>query len=830
MVEKLSNPFDMNISYSWLKKYLDFDMTATEVGEALTSIGLEVGSVEEQETIRGGLKGLVIGKVLTCREHTNSDHLHVTTVDLGPAVTPDGPVQIVCGAPNIAAGQTVVVATIGTTLYSGEESFTIKKGKIRGEESYGMICSADEIGVGGDHSGIMVLPDDIQAGTPAADYFDVKSDYIIEVDITPNRVDATSHYGVARDLYAYLSSRDIPCTLTRPETTPVSGDGEPVRLTVDAEDAVIRYSGVVIRGLKVQESPAWLKDVLAVIGQKSVNNVVDVSNYVLHEIGQPLHTFDLRQIEGEEIVVRLARAGEKIETLDHLTHELMERDLVICDRHKPLCLAGVMGGVGSGVTSDTTDIFLEVATFHPTYVRKSARRHGMNTDSSFRFERGLDPNDVPYALERAVGLITEVAGGEVSSHVYDHYPSPVGPYEVSLTYAKLNSLIGVEIPRAHVRKILSALEMEIRSETEDELQLLVPRYRYDVTRDVDVIEDILRIYGYNNIPMPTFFTSSITTKSVTDRSIRLQQKVSEQLVGAGFFEILNNSISTERYYTMDEERQASVRLLNPLSNDLSTLRMTLVHGGLEAVERNTKRQVRNLRLFEFGNVYRRVSEDEKTALSGFGENYRLGLWMTGDKLTDHWDRATRDISIFEMKATVYNILTRLGVKVTELEYTSVVDDPYFAKAEVITLRRGAEVCRWGLLSEEVMSKHDIDIPVFYAELAWDEIIGRVLGRIPKIVPIPKYPSVRRDFALLLDRSVPFSDVERVAYGAERKLLRSVTLFDVYEDARHLPAGKKSYAVAFELRDDDKTLDDKTIDKTMKRIFEALGKELNAELR
>lgn len=820
----------MNISYSWLKKYLDFDMTAHEIGEVLTSIGLEVGGVDEHETIRGGLRGLVIGKVLTCREHTNSDHLHVTTVDLGVEYTPDGPIQIVCGAPNISAGQTVVVATVGTTLYSGDESFTIKKGKIRGEESLGMICSADEIGVGSDHSGIMVLPDDIPAGTPAAEYFNVQSDYVIEVDITPNRVDATSHYGVARDLYAYLAAREIPCTLRRPEASEVRGTGEPVQLTVDAPEAVIRYSGVVITGLKVQESPEWLKNALQIIGQKSINNVVDVSNYILQAVGQPLHTFDLRQIKGDEVVVRMARAGETLETLDHTTHELTEHDLVICDHDRPLCLAGVMGGVSSGVTEDTTDIFLEVATFHPTYVRKSARRHGLSTDSSFRFERGLDPNDVPYALQRAVALITEIAGGQVASKVYDYYPKPVGRYEVTLTYHKLNTLIGIEIPREQVRRILVALDIQVQAESADELRLLVPRYRYDVTRDVDVIEDILRIYGYNNIPMPTFFTSSITTKSVTDQSIRLQQKVSEQLVGAGFFEILNNSLSMERYYTRDEEQKASVRLLNPLSNDLSTLRMTLVHGGLEVIEHNIKRQVRNLRLFEYGNVYRRVCEGEDTALKGFRENYRLGVWITGDKLTDNWDRATRQVSIFEMKATVYNLLTRLGVRVTELCHETVEDDPYFTKAEVLTLRGGGEICRWGMLSEGTISKHDIEIPVYYAELEWAEIMNRILGRTPKITQIPKYPSVRRDFALLIDKSMPFSEIERVAYSAERKLLRSITLFDVYEDPKHLPAGKKSYAVAFELRNDEKTLDDQSIEKTMNRIFDALKRELSAELR
>ncbi len=820
----------MNVSYSWLKKYIDTDLSPQEIGAILTSTGLEVGTVTEHLSIKGGLKGIVIGKVKTCIPHPNSDHLSITTVDLGPELTPDGPIQIVCGAPNVATGQTVPVATIGTVLYSGEESFTIKKGRIRGEESYGMICAADEIGVGSGHDGIMVLPDDLPAGLPAAEYFEVKEDAIIEVDITPNRIDGASHYGVARDLYAYLSTHSYETQLHKPKVSTIKGTGEPIKITVESPEACIRYTGVVIKGVKVGESPDWLRGALELIGQKSVNNVVDVTNYILQEIGQPLHTFDLATIRGGSVHVRLAKKGEKIVTLDHTEQELNEADLCICDDHGPMCIAGVMGGIDSGVTDKTTDLFLECATFHPTYIRKTARRHGMNTDASFRYERGLDPEVVPYALARAVDLIQEVAGGQVASNVYDYYPNVLGPYEVELSLSKTNRLIGVEISKEKILQILNALEIEVTEDRGDALSLKVPRYRYDVTRDVDVIEDILRIYGYNEVPITNTLTSTISPEGYTDKSMRLQQVISEQLVGSGFNEILNNSLSKAEYYQSDEESKHSIRLLNPLSADLSTLRMSMVHGGLETVEYNLKRKATNLRLFEFGNTYRKADECASQPLKGYEETYTLALWMTGDDLSDNWCTYGKKQTPYELSAVLDNILRRIGLSSGEYKATQIEDTSFFEKGVELTLKGGKKIGRWGVISHSMLELHDINTPVFYAEVLWNNLLERVLDRTPKIKDIPRFPAVRRDFALVLDSHIPFSEVDRVAREAERKLLQNVVLFDVYEDKRHLPEGKKSYAVAFTLLDTDQTLSDKVIDKTMNKIYSALNRELGAELR
>lgn len=820
----------MNISYGWLKKYIDTDLSPQEVGDILTSIGLEVGTVTEHQSIKGGLAGIVIGKVKTCIPHPNSDHLKITTVDLGSKHTPDGPIQIVCGAPNVAAGQTVPVATIGTVLYDGDESFTIKKGRIRGEESFGMICAADEIGVGTNHDGIMVLPNDLPVGMPAAEYFDVKQDAIIEIDITANRIDATSHYGVARDLYAYLTTHGHKTQLHKPEVFSVEGSGEPIKLTVESPEACFRYSGVVIKGVKVTQSPKWLSDALELIGQKSINNVVDISNYVLQEIGQPLHTFDLSKIEGDHIHVRFARKDEKIVTLDHTEQELNEADLCICNDSEPMCIAGVMGGIDSSVTEETTDIFLECATFHPTYVRKTARRHGMNTDASFRYERGLDPEAVPYALARAVDLITQVAGGEVASRIYDYYPEPQGPFEVELSLQKVTNLIGIEISREKILEILDALEMKVVNEKDGILSLQVPRYRYDVTRDVDVIEDILRIYGYNEVPISNVISSSISPVTYTDKSIRMQQVISEQLVGAGFNEILNNSLSKAEYYQSEEDEKAAVKLLNPLSADLSTLRMSMVHGGLETIEYNLNRKANSLRLFEFGNIYRKAKESPSQQLRGYEETYTLALWMTGDELADNWSTPGKKQTPYELSAVLQNILGRSGLDRREYEITQEIDTPLFEKGEKITLKGGKTIGRWGVLSESLLNLHDIDTPVFYAEFLWDNLLKRVIDRTPKIKDVPRFPAVRRDFALVLDTHTTFSEVERVARSVEDKILQDVVLFDVYEDSSHLPEGKKSYAVAFTLQDPTKTLSDKVIDKTMKKIYSALEKELGAELR
>lgn len=817
----------MNISFSWLKKYLDFDLAPDEISKVLTSIGLEVGGVEERESVRGGLRGLVIGHVLTCVEHPNSDHLQVTTVDIGSGE----PLQIVCGAPNIAAGQTVVVATVGTVLYDGNESFSIKKGKIRGEESMGMICSAKEIGLSSDHSGIMVLEEGVKPGTPAADYFGITSDYVLEVDITPNRVDATSHYGVARDLYAYLKTHGYQVNLRKPELPKVETTGdEPIVLHLDAPVAALRYMGVVIKGMKVTESPKWLREALETIGQRSINSVVDAANYVLFELGQPLHTFDLSKIDGDEIHVRLATEGEQMIALDGTELKLTDKDLVIADATKPLCLAGVMGGAGSGVTMETTEMFLEVATFHPTYIRKSAKRHGFNTDASFRYERGLDPAQLSEAMQRAVALITELTGGKVASRIYDEYPAEQKPYEVSLSLEKLHQLTGLNIPEPKVLEILEVLEIRVVDNKGGQLDLLVPRYRFDVTRDIDVIEDILRIYGYNEFPEDHNLRSTISVKSPTDISVVMQRRISEQLTGAGFNEILNNSLSSANYYREEIASGKAVQVMNPLSQDLSTMRMTLLHGGLEVVNFNLNRQAHGLRLYEFGNTYRRAEKGEKIILEGYKESYRLGIWMTGDTQVTHWARQEYKASAFELKAVMLNVLRRMGLMESELYIERADDTTGFEAAERIALKGGNTIVTWGLVSQEVLKLHDIDTPVYFAELEWQPIMDRVLRKELKVKSIARFPMVKRDFALLIDKHVTFADVESTARKVGGKLLKTITLFDVYEDPKHLPEGKKSYAVAFGLQDAEQTLSDKVIEKTMNKIYEALNKQLGATLR
>lgn len=821
----------MNISYSWLKQYVDFDLSPDEVGEILTSIGLEVAGIEEHESVRGGLKGLVVGKVLTCVEHENSDHLHVTTVELGEKYSPIAPLQIVCGAPNIAAGQNVVVATIGTTLYSGNESFVIKKGKIRGEVSEGMICSEVEIGVGSDSSGIMVLPSDVPAGTLAKDYFEVSSDYIIEVDITPNRVDATSHYGVARDLYAYLRTHGYKTALKKPEIPEVEVcNDDPITVSLLAPEACVRYSGIVIKDMKVAESPKWLKNALELIGQKSINNVVDVANFVLFELGQPLHTFDLDKIEGGEIQVRLAREGEVMTALDGEQVELTGKDLVIADGKKPMCLAGVMGGIDSGVTLESKNMFLEVATFDPTFIRKSARRHGFNTDASFRFERGLDPEQLDDALRRAVALITEVTGGRIASRIYNEYPKHKGAYKIDLPIGKVHSLTGLEIPESKILEILDALEIKVVDHRDGLLKLEVPRYRFDVTRDIDVIEDILRIYGYNEFPESTQLSSTISVNTPTDVSMQVQRNISEQLIGAGFNEILNNSLSKAMYYAAEINENKAVRVMNPLSSDLSVMRMTLLHGGLEVIHFNLNRQANNLRLFEFGNCYRRAEVGEKSPLEGYVEQFRLALWMTGDEAPMHWERKKYTASPFELKATLINVLSRMGLSQSELLLEKEELNGNYEVAERLSLRGGGLVAKWGLVHSDLLKVHDIDVPVFYAEIEWNEVMNRVLHRDVKVTQVPRFFAVKRDFALLVDKRVTFSEIEREARKAGGKLLRSVVLFDVYENPKHLPEGKKSYAVNFELQDPEQTLSDKMIEKTMNKIYEALKRTLGAELR
>ena len=790
----------MNISYNWLKDYVNFDLSPEELSAALTSIGLETGGIEEVQTIKGGLNGLVIGKVLTCEEHPNSDHLHITTVDLGESE----PVQIVCGAANVAAGQYVVVATLGTVLYSGEESFTIKKSKIRGVESFGMICAEDEIGIGTSHDGIIVLPGEVKPGTLAKDYYNIKSDYVLEVDITPNRIDAASHYGVARDLAAYLTQRGKDAGLHRPSVNDFAIDRKEGGIDVDVanHEACIRYSGVTMRNVKVAESPDWLKQRLSAIGLRPINNVVDITNYILHATGQPLHCFDLNRIAGGKVIVKPAVEGEKFVTLDEVERTLTSNDLMICNEKESMCIAGVFGGLKSGVTNDTTDIFLESACFNPTWVRKTARRQGLNTDSSFRFERGLDPNNTMYVLKRAALLIQELAGGKITGAVQDVYPAVAEPYTVEVTYEKINTLIGKDIPVETVKSILASLEMEIVSETAEGLTLHVPVYRIDVQRDVDVIEDILRIYGYNNVEFSDNVKSNLSYQTPTDRSWKLQNLISEQLCGCGFNEIMNNSLTRSAYYTdLSVYPEAHcVMLMNPLSADLNCMRQTLLFGGLESIEYNMKRKKGNIRFYEFGNCYDYNIDNKKEdeTLAQFSEDYRLGIWVAGNRVENNWAHPDEKSSVYELKAYVENILVRLGVDMKRVIFGNLTNDIYSSGLS-ITTGSGRQLGTMGIVSKKLRKMLDIDMEVYYAELSWTQLMKEIKKAKVTFSEISKFPAVKRDLALLLDKSVQFSEVEKIAKDSDRKLLKEVSLFDVYE-GKNLPAGKKSYAVSFFMQD------------------------------
>ena len=820
----------MNISYNWLKDYLDFDLQPDEVAAALTSIGLETGGVEEVQTIKGGLEGLVIGEVLTCEEHPNSDHLHITTVNVGGAE----PLQIVCGAPNVAAGQKVVVAVNGTKLYDGDECFTIKRSKIRGVESNGMICAEDEIGIGTDHAGIIVLPADAVVGTPAKEYYNVKSDYVLEVDITPNRVDATSHFGVARDLAAYLKQNGKPANLKRPSVDAFKIDDEvpAIEVVVENKEACLRYSGITIKNVTVKESPEWLQNRLKVIGLRPINNVVDITNYILHGVGQPLHSFDADKIKGNKVVVRSATEGAKFVTLDGVERTLTDRDLMICNVEEPMCIAGVFGGLDSGVTEQTKNVFLESATFHPTWIRKTARRFGLNTEASFRYERGVDPNQTVEVMKRAALLIQEVAGGTITGAIQDIYPVPVAPYRVELTYDKVNTLIGKVIPVETVKSILESLEMKIVSETAEGLVIDVPVYRIDVQRDVDVIEDILRIYGYNNVEFSDNVKSNLSYQTPTDRSYKLQNLISEQLCGCGFNEILNNSLTRSAYYDNLSTYPVShcVMLMNPLSADLNCMRQTLLFGGLESVEHNAKRKNGNIRFFEFGNCYDYNIDHKKEGetLAEFSEDYRLGLWVSGSRVDNNWAHPNEKSSVYELKAYVENILVRLGVNLQKVIFGNLANDIYSAGLS-ITTSSGRQLGTMGIVSPKICKELDIETDVYYAELSWTLLMKEIKKSKVTFSEISKFPAVKRDLALLLEKNVQFAEIEKIATESERKLLKDVALFDVYE-GKNLPAGKKSYAVSFYLQDEGKTLNDKQIDAIMKKIQTNLEQKLGAQLR
>ena len=820
----------MNISYKWLKEYVDFDLTPQHVAEALTSCGLEVGGLEEVQTIRGGLKGLYVGKVLTCEPHPNSDHLHITKVDLGKGE----PQQIVCGAHNVATNQKVIVADLGCVLYDGDKEFVIKRSKLRGVESLGMICAEDEIGVGTSHDGIIVLPEDASIGMPAAEYYNLESDWVIEVDITANRSDALSHYGVARDLYAWLKQNNYQTELHKPNCDAFEVDNE--SLTIDVEvkntEACKRYACVSISNCEVKESPEWLQNKLKIVGIRPINNIVDITNYIMMAYGQPMHCFDADMVAGHKIVVTTQPEGTKFITLDGEEHSLSERDLSICNANEAMCIAGIFGGKGSGTYENTRNIVLESAYFHPTWIRKSARRHGLSTDASYRFERGIDPNGQVYALKQAAILCKELAGGQVSMQIKDVYPEPIEGSKVVLTYDYVNSLIGKEIGKDTIKSIVTSLDMKIEAENENQIEILVPAYRVDVKRPCDVVEDILRIYGYNNVEIPLQLKSTLTIPTDEDRNRKYINLISEQLVGGGFNEILNNSLTKVSYYK-DLNRyteETTVKILNPLSADLGVMRQTLLFGGLESIVRNANRKNSNLRFFEFGNCYH-YDESKKEAdklIKAYTQDQHLGLWITGKRVENSWAHPNEDASFYELKAYVENILVRLGLSLQAVTLVKGENNIFEDSISIVT-KAGKIIAELGVVAYKLTKNMGITNEVFFADIYWDNLLKAVKKHVVEYKEISKYPAVSRDLALLVDKTVEFEQIKEIAYSTEKKLLKAVELFDVYE-GKNLPEGKKSYAVNFILQDEQKTLNDKQIDSIMKKLIDNLTKRLNAELR
>ena len=816
----------MNISYKWLKEYVDFTLTPQEVCDALTSTGLEVDALEEVQSIKGGLKGLYVGQVLTCEMHPDSDHLHVTTVDLGR----DVPSQIVCGAPNVAAGQKVIVADLGCVLYDGDKEFVIKKSKLRGVESCGMICAEDEIGIGTSHAGIIVLPDDAVVGTPAAEFYHLESDWLIEVDITANRADALSHWGVARDLYAWLKQNGYETQLHRPSDDSFKVDSHdlPIDVEIVNTEACKRYACVSVTGCEVKDSPEWLKQKLTTVGLRPINNIVDITNYVMMAYGQPLHTFDADMVKGHKIVVKTMPEGTPFVTLDGEEHKLSNRDLAICNAEDPMCIAGVFGGKGSGTYETTKNVVLESAYFHPTWIRKSARRHGLSTDASFRFERGIDPNGVIYALKQAAILCKELAGGKVSMEIKDVYPEPIPNPVVTLQYRYVNQLIGKNIPVETIKSICQSLEMKVLSENAESMELEIPAYRVDVQRPCDVVEDVLRIYGYNNVEIPTQLKSSLVIKGEEDQKHKLANTVSEQLVGQGFNEILNNSLSKSAYY--EDNQDTLVRIMNPLSSDLNVMRKTLLFGGLESIAHNVNRKSANLRFFEFGNVYQFSpdKQNDENPMLAYREQNHLALWVTGKRVEGSWAHPNEDSTFFELSAHVENVLKRIGVE-QGMTVRKKSENAIFSSGITIENRSGKKLGEMGILAKNTLKVVGVDQPVYYAELNWTLLMKQIRKQKVLYTEISKYPAVSRDLALLVDQSVEFAQIEEIARQTERKLLKRIELFDVYE-GKNLPAGKKSYAVNFILQDEQKTMGDKQIEAIMNKLIANLKKQLNAELR
>ncbi|WAC02110.1 phenylalanine--tRNA ligase subunit beta [Lacinutrix neustonica] len=807
----------MKISYNWIKQFLKIDWTREQTSELLTDLGLEVEGIDTYQSVKGGLEGVIIGEVLTCIPHENADKLKVTTVNIGTET-----LQIVCGAPNVAVGQMVPVATIGTTLYTeAGEAWTIKKGKIRGEESHGMICAEDELNLGQSHEGIMVLPKDTLVGTPASSLFNIENDQVFEIGLTPNRADAMSHFGVARDLKAGFLHKDVNLELITPSVSAFNVNNRTLKIDVQVEDKALapRYCGVTISGVKVGDSPAWIQHRLKAIGLSPKNNIVDITNYVLHELGQPLHAFDAHKITGNKIEVKTLKKGTKFTTLDGIERTLHEDDLMICDAEKPLCIAGVFGGIHSGVTENTVNIFLESAYFNPVSVRKTAKRHALNTDASFRFERGIDPNITEYALKRAALLIQDIAGGEITSDIFDAYPTKIEDFQVHISFDKVTKLIGQEIPKETIKSILWSLEIKVNNVTETGLGLTIPAYRNDVQREADVIEEILRVYGYNNIETTTKLNASISNASKFE-DYKLQNIVGNQFVAQGFYEIMANSLTSPNYIALSEQlkEEHNVSMLNPLSNDLSVMRQSLLFSGLEAISYNINRRKTDLKFFEFGKTYHDYN--------GTREEYKhLTLFVTGNKLEERWTAPSENTSFFYLKGTVESALERLGI--SRFKTASVKNDLF---SEGLQLSQGKLVLvDFGIVKQKALKHFGISQEVFFADFNWDNIIEVAKRNKIKFTPIPKYPEVRRDFALLINETVTFDEINTIAKQTEKQLLKNVTLFDVYQ-GKNLPAGKKSYAVSFTFQDEHKTLTDKAIDKVMHKLQSNFENKLGAELR
>jgi phenylalanyl-tRNA synthetase beta chain len=820
--------FLMNISYSWLKQYIDINLSPAEVAKVLTSIGLEVEAVESVEKIKGGLEKFVIGEVKTCGRHRDADRLSITTVDIGE----ENLLNVVCGAPNVAAGQRVVVATVGATIYKGEESFQIKRTKIRGEVSEGMICAEDEIGLGKGHDGILVLPDDAPVGMPARTYFKADPETMFIIGLTPNRIDSASHFGVARDLAAYLrKDRDI--TLLKPDISTFAVDNEsfPIEVSIENRKSCPRYAGISVSGVAVNTSPQWLQDRLKAIGMNPINNVVDVTNYVLHELGQPLHAFDADELRKRRIVVKNLPEGTLFITLDNVERKLSADDLMICDGEGPVAIGGVFGGLHSGVSEKTRNIFIESAYFDPVSIRRTSKRHGINTDASFRFERGVDPEMTLYALKRCALLIKELAGGSISSQIVDVYPEPLKPARVAVTFTNIDRLIGKKIDRSLIRSILLSLDFEILAEDSDGFNLVVPQYRVDVTREADVIEEILRIYGYNNVELSDTLKASLSYSNRPDNE-RLVDMVSECLACCGFYEIMCNSLTPASYYdqltTFPPENLA--RIMNPLSKELNVLRQTLLFGGLETIQYNTNRQRPDLRLFEFGNCYFfNAEKGKRNPLDKYRESYNLAVFVTGKKHEANWISPGDATGIYELKAYLQNIFVRLGLDPDKIGNVPVEGKRDLYVDGLAYMMNNTIVAELAIIKESILKKFDIRNDVYYAAVFWDDLL-KIRGDHPvRHNELPRFPEVRRDLALLLDQSLTFAQIKDLAFRTESQLLTKVDLFDVYE-GKQVAEGKKSYAVSFILQDAQATLTDERIDLIMKKLMDAYTKEFGAIIR